>query len=474
MVEVRYQFGTAARGVLLGLRPAQMAGAVAGLALAGLALAAGAPPPVAACALVAAAIWCWARLGDRRLHEWLGATLRHGRVVSEGRRWIADMPSVTVGPAFRPATHTRRCPGLPPELGALRLAEAKAEGMRIGLAVAPGRTATVVLAMRGPEGFALAEPEEQAGLVAQWSDVLAGLGSGIPSLRRACWVERAEPGAGATERWSLAPLRCPAADDFRALRAEIARHAIRHETYLGIQVQGRGSQLADAAAGAAHHAAGLLGAAEIAARPLARHDLARLIGRWADPVAGDKAVVPDALACDASPVQGRELGWSEARIDGCLHRSWVVSAWPASPVGPAWLEPLLAAAPAGVSRSFAVHLRPVPPALAARRARAGRLNAHLDQAQRRRWGFDIGARQDAELAEAARREEELVAGHAAHRVIAVVGLSASERATLDAGATALEQAATAAGLELRCCYGSQADGWAATLPLCRVREAKGS
>lgn len=468
MAEPGYSFGTPARGVLLGLRPAQAAGALLGLGLAGAALVVGAPLPVAALAVAAAGAWCWARAGERQVHEWTGPALRHTTAICGGRTWRAEWPSVIE--AGSPQRRSSK-PAHPRELEGLRVTEVNAGGMAVGLATARSHAGVVVLRLRGPEGFLLCEPEEQTALVAGWSRVLAGLGTSSPALRRFCWVERAEPAPDDSGADAGAPGSGPVADS-AALGALIRRHGVRHEVYLGLEVEARRAALSEVAVGAAGRVADLLAGAGITAQPLAAPGLSGLIRRWSGPTP------PSGTGTDAAVaggfVVGRQLGWSEVRVDGSWHRSWVVRAWPASPVGPAWLEPLLAAVPAGVARSFAVHFRPLPPALAARRARAGRLNAALDQAQRARWGFDIGARQDAELAEATRREEELVAGAAAHRVIAVLAVSAATHDTLETAAKAVEQSARTVGLDIACCYGSQADGWAATLPLCRVREARGS
>ena len=473
VAETRYLVGNPARGLLLGLGLSQLAGVVVGLALGGLALASRLPLPVALLPVVAAGGWSWAGVGDRRLHEWAAPAWRYASGWLGGRTWRGALPGVAVGGGWAGAT-------LPPELEGLRFGEVCVDGLRVGVAVEgrrAGRRATAVLALRGPEGFGLAEAEEQAAHVAGWARVLSALGVDGKDLLRLCWVARAEPG--------VAPLRVPAEDagedaragaraDYGALVSHVAAGSVRHHVYLGIQVEATGKGgLSEAAGTESRRVAQLLAGAGIGTRPLGRRELVDLIGSWADPARGLALPAAKTGPDTGAVMTGRKLGWSHLRADGAFHRSWVVTAWPRVPVGPPWLEPLLAAVPPGAARSFAVHLRAVPTDLAARRARAGRLNARLDQAQRTRWGFDEGARQTAELAEAERREEELVSGYAAHRVVAVLSVSARDLVALDEAARAVEQAARGAGVEIRCCYGSQGEAWAASLPLCRVREARG-
>jgi hypothetical protein len=138
-------------------------------------------------------------------------------------------------------------------------------------------------------------------------------------------------------------------------------------------------------------------------------------------------------------------------------------------VGPAWLAPLLVAAVPGAVRTVAVHFEAVPAGVAARRARAARQGADLDSEDRTRLGFGVGARDRRAQAEAAAAEHDLAAGHVQHRVAAVVVVSADGLASLDEASRQVRASASAARLDLRPLHGRHADGWAAALPLCRLR-----
>src|SRR5439155_13237597 len=154
---------------------------------------------------------------------------------------------------------------------------------------------------------------------------------------------------------------------------------------------------------------------------------------------------------------------------GWWHRAFGVQAWPHTPLGVGWLEPLLDAAPPGCVRTLAVHYQPVAYRTAVRRARAARTKATVDAANRRRLGVLDSVAETQAGAAAGTREAELVAGHAAHRIGAVVLISASSHDKLEAAATAVISSATAAGLDLRVLHGRQQTGWAAAMPLCRLR-----
>ncbi|MGH9063181.1 MAG: SCO6880 family protein, partial [Acidimicrobiales bacterium] len=323
-----------------------------------------------------------------------------------------------------------------------------------------------------------------AAQIAAWAQVLASLGEG-DKISRLVWVERADPEHLAPEHLAPGHLGQEAAPngavsacqralraDYRQLVAHVGTLGTRREVHLGLQVATKGADQEAVCAEASakcRAVAGALAGAGIASRPLGLFELAGLVRTWADPSARARARAWDGLDPGGAGPLAREVSWDHLRSDGALHRAYVVAAWPRVPLGPSWLEPLLACAPPRAARTLAIHLEPVPADLARRQAQAARLNAGLDQAQRSRWGFVSGPRQEAELAEAARLEEELVAGYPSHRLGAVLMVSAPDEDALGEASSALEQAATSARVDLRCAYGSQDLAWASTLPICRAR-----
>jgi hypothetical protein len=153
--------------------------------------------------------------------------------------------------------------------------------------------------------------------------------------------------------------------------------------------------------------------------------------------------------------------------DRC-HRAWEVVAWPRTLVGPAWLDPLLAAVPAGCERTLSLHLEAVPTPVAARRLRSARTGAAVEEEHRSRLGFltPLGEVRRGEETEA--REAELAAGYVLHRVAGLVVVSAPDETALDTGGAEVVAAAAAAGVDLRPLDGSHGLAWAAALPAARL------
>jgi hypothetical protein len=171
---------------------------------------------------------------------------------------------------------------------------------------------------------------------------------------------------------------------------------------------------------------------------------------------------------DVGPVS-RRTGWDHVRTDDTWHRSYAVTSWPGSPVPACWLSSLLLASPPAGAWTVSVHLSAVPPELATRIARAARTKAELDRADRARLGLPASAAADKAVTESAGMDAELVAGHATHRLAAVLTCSTGSLEELDNSARGLRDAAVCAGLTVRPLHGQHHLALAATLPLCRLR-----
>ncbi|HET6793488.1 MAG TPA: SCO6880 family protein, partial [Acidimicrobiales bacterium] len=453
---VRYSFtGGTPGGLLLGLGPARVA--VMGVSLAGAAaLLYSRVTPVASVGLVAVATaWCFLPLGGRPVHQWSGPALRHGWAVAAGaRHWragIRDLRALEDAPG-------RVGVALPSELGRLQLWRDDTAGVEQVLAVeraAGGVGVTAVFAVGGVDRFALLDPTEQARLVSLWGDVLASMGP-AQELRRLCWVERGEPEGTVpgidwmAERWADAP---PGdRDHYLALGQQIASAGVTHTVHLGAQVEVRTGDVEEAinrAAPAWRLLASRLAGSGLIATPLGVASLGSLIRSHYDMDAPRYAARAGRTPALSLRLQSRRTAWDHLRADDTFHRSYLVSAWPRVPVGPAWLEPLLLCAPPGAARSLAVHLEAVDAPVAMRRARAARLAAAMDDTQRSRLGFVSGAGHLRAREEADAREEELVSGFAEHRAGAVVTVSAGSLSELDASCREVRAAATAARMELR-------------------------
>jgi len=116
---------------------------------------------------------------------------------------------------------------------------------------------------------------------------------------------------------------------------------------------------------------------------------------------------------------------------------------------------------------MAVVMEPLGPIAAARKVEQARTADIADAELRRRGGFLATARRRREEEILVRREIELADGHAQYRFTGYVTVSASDSDALEEACGRVEQGAGQAGLELRRCYGDQADAFMCTLPLGR-------
>lgn len=448
----RYSFGVAsARSVALGLGPVRFAIFLGGVGAGGLALYVGVPIAISMVVPILAIAYVWLPGGaGRKAHDTVRVGVAHqARRAAGSAKASAPLPAVALnkvaGQAWWPA-----------ELRDLRLDRVSIGGTEVGVVVSrrgPKLSATAVFAATGPPRYLLMDSAEQAGLVAGWSSVLSGLALERSRVGHLQWVERSTPASP-----ELTGPSAPAG--YRALVADVAGQAVEHHVYIAAEVRLGSDDFADAAAEWRLLSSRLAGAS-LAARPLGPDELAGLLRSWSDGRTG-----PAAWG-QAGPSCWRET-WREVETGGRFHRGYAVSAWPRVPVGPAWLEPLVVGAPAGVERVLSVHLEAVPHALAVRRLRSARTGHALEAEHRARAGMIGGAAERRQAGETDDREEELVAGYALYRAGGVVLVSATTVAGLDEASGEMLAQAAAASLDLRPLHGEHGAAWAATLPLCRL------
>ena len=445
----RYHWGVpSARGLVLGLGVVRSG--VLGVSIAAAAGVAYLRLPIWAAAgfLLAGVVYILAPGGaGRSAHETLtsAAGLAHRRVSGTARQ-SAGVPTVVAG---------RRTEAFwPRALGPLRIESVPLCGAEAGVVFArrgPARVATVVFGVLGPPRYRLLPPAEQAAAVAGWGEVLASTAAARSGIARLCWVERAVP--------AVAPApHDDGGDDYDELMATAYAGAVTHHVYVGAQVR---ADDAGRARAEWELLAASMASAGLVAAPLTRPALCGLLRGYAD---GHVGPTTDAAA---GPMAWRER-WGGLETGRRLHRGFAVVSWPRLPVGPAWLDPLLADVPAGVERAIAVHLEPVSPARAAEVSRSARAAHALSAEQRSRWGFIEDRVESRQAAEADARESELVSGHGLHKVGAVVLVSAPDAERLESAADAVRLAAASSRLELRPIDGQHGGAWEAALPLCRL------
>lgn len=321
-------------------------------------------------------------------------------------------------------------------------------------------SAAAVLAVQGPP-FCLLDPAEQAGLLDGWRSVLASVGRPGGPVRRLQWVARSSPSSAPEDispQGSTAPRGSRGDGSWGELLGEMAPLVERHDTWIAISVASdarsprrrasRQSRL-DVLAREVRFLEGQLRCVDL--RPSAPLGVEALD----DLLAGRRG--------GTSPLGVRE-GWSETQLDGTWNRTYWISDWPRLEVGPNFLAPLLVSR---ASRRVSVIMAPVPLERAIREVRSARTADAADSQLRMRAGFLSNARRDREAEGAERREEELADGHCDYRFSGYVTESAETCDGLASACAALEQAAQAARIELRCLYGRQAEAYWWTLPLCR-------
>jgi hypothetical protein len=454
----RYRFGPRSRrGLVAGWRGGQIAAVAISLLVGVGVLRASASPFGVGLALVSLAVGVavatWPIAG-RTTEEWVPDALRHASTRRRPRRRSSPFSDVNL---------------IRVDLGA-RGAGVLHDRSR--------RTFTVVLDVSVP-GFVLLGQDDKVRRVEQWSGVLASLARDGSAVHRVQWVERVVAADGLQRSDNLRTADegvgyDDARDSYDALVASEAHGALRHEVLLAVSVH----------AGHAAKAVKSAGGGDAGACAVVLREVARLRRRLADASVHVGAVLtPDALATvvrgahdrgvprsraahDPWPwPMGMAAEWGRVRADGTWHVTYWVAEWPRTDTGPDFLGPLLLLS--DIRRTMSVVMDPLGPIEASRKVEQARTADIADAELRRRGGFLATARRRREEELLERREVELADGHAQYRFSGYVTVSAADPENLDEACGRVEQAASRAGLELRRCYGDQANAFMCTLPLGR-------
>jgi hypothetical protein len=340
------------------------------------------------------------------------------------------------------------------------------------------RTFTAVLGVSAP-GFVLLGEDDRARRVEAWSGVLASLARDRSAVHRVQWVERVVAADGGRSSGSTRALDhgvgcADARTSYDALVTAEALAGMCHEVLVAVAVHaGRAAKAVKAAGGgdagactvvlreAAALRRRLADASIDAGGVLAPHALAAVVrGAFESGTAQSRATL------DRWPwPMGMVAEWSRVRIDSTWHATYWVAEWPRTDTGPDFLGPLLLLS--DVRRSMSVVMEPLGPIEASRKVEQARTADIADAELRRRGGFLATARRRREEELLVRREVELADGHAQYRFSGYVTVSAADPDLLEEACGRVEQAAGRAGLELRRCYGDQANAFMCTLPLGR-------
>ncbi len=488
---VRYRFPPLERrGVIAGWRGGQIATVATGLVLAVLAVRAG--PSAAGVvvaviivgAVVALAFW---PVAGRTGEQWLPLVARWTWAGAAGRRRQLHpgpqdgVPVAVEGGRVPPRLAARPSPTQRGPLGGGRTVfdglgvealpvDPAHPSATIGVVVdRPGRALTAVLALRG-NSFALLGPDDQDARVGAWARALASLAREGCAVHRVQWVETCLPDDGASvhgylDERAVLGADTPAGATYRALVDESSPVTRRHQVLLALTLRpARAARMVRAAGG------GLSGAGAVLAREV------DALGRALEgaEVIVDGVLGPGALGAvlagpwrRAAPGAPQSTGerppgtpwpmavepcWDAVRTDGVWHAVYWIAEWPRVEVTPDFLGPLLFAP---LRRSLSLVMEPVGPLRAARQVAQSRTADLADGELRRRGGFLVTARHARERESVEARDTELADGHAQFRFSGYLTVTADSRDELTAAASALEQAAGQARLEVRLLYGQQ-------------------
>jgi hypothetical protein len=452
---VRYRFGPRERGgALAGWRAGQIVTVAVGLIFGVLVLRW--QPNVAGVA---------AALGILGLYGALATVPVAGRT---GDEWVP------VAVCFEARRRGRAGRGPLRTLHGLRLLQVEWQEMGI-VHDRSARTLTAVLSLRG-RSFALLGTDEQDRRVAAWATLLASTARDGSPVHRVQWLASSFPDDGKGVRSFLAETAtsdAPSASraSYESLLEVVGSHACTHDVVLAVQVRQRSTVEAGSAALVREVGSlvRLLGDADVVVESvLGAADLAQRFSRAYEPdpppcAASARPDQLDAWLHEAWPM-AMEEGWASVLVDGMRHATFWVAEWPRTEVRSDFLAPLLLS-PARATLS--VVMEPLGPDAAVRKVEARRTADLADTELRRRGGFMSTARHARESEVLARREAELVEGHASFRFSGFLTVSAPGEEELEQACDAVRQAAGQSRLALRRLYGDQASAFTCTLPLGR-------
>lgn len=455
-------------GVLLGLRPGQVA--VLGVALAvvtaavytsGMAgLLASAPMwlPLAVVGVVS--------VGGRPVVAWL-PVLAHWH----SRRLLGQTTHLT-NPARPAGEGVLELPGIP---GRLLVTAAPSTGAALILDRRAG-TVTAVARVDGT-GFLLEDGAAQDRKVTGWGRVLASLCQQDAVVRLQV-LHRSLPGGGTRARswWAQHALAESswAARVLAGLVTKTEQTTDRQETLLAIALRApsRARRLDPAAAAAVEkHLSALTDALAAADLRIAGWVTPERLGAVLRPAydpSGAARFDDDAHGTASALVgpMGVAEAWAQLCTDTAWHAVYWVAQWPRSEVHAGFLQPLLLGS--GARRSFTLVAEPLPPGRALREIRRAKAEQAADAAHRTRIGQIEDEATRADAAELLRREADLVAGHGDLRFTGLITVTAATLEELQAARTATEAAAAQAMCEIRPLVGQQGQAHAAAaLPLAR-------
>ena len=317
-----------------------------------------------------------------------------------------------------------------------------------------------------PHSFPLLGRSDQERFLDAWGQVLAGTAGQGSAVRRVSVVQRQVPDASnEASAWIAAhpsDVDMMMRKDYAELIDQMGAAAATSEVLVGITCEIPLRSNVDPLLLEAEQFCARMETAGFAMSPLS-------VGRFGAYLASLLTGTPLANTPSSDPAETGPLAteetWSTLRLDGRVHKTYVVAAWPRVQVGPTWLEPLLTTPIANAIRTTAIHFEPVPSDRAMKKARTGVTAAEMAMSRKAEKSITVTSADRQVQEHALRREQALTYGHGEHHLSALTSISVASDEAMERATRTLEHAASKSNVVIKPAYATQAQAFAAMLPL---------
>jgi hypothetical protein len=317
-----------------------------------------------------------------------------------------------------------------------------------------------------PHSFPLLGRSDQERFLDAWGQVLAGTAGQGSAVRRVSVIQRQVPDASnEAQEWIAehpSDVDMMMRKDYMELIEQMGAAAATSEVLVGITCEIPLRANVDPLLLEAEQFQARMETAGFAMSPLSAGRFGAYLSSLLEgtPLAN----TPSSDPTETGPLATEET-WSTLRIDGRIHKTYVVAAWPRVQVGPTWLEPLLTTPIANAIRTTAIHFEPVPSDRAMKKARTGVTAAEMAMQRKAEKSITVTSADRQVQEHALRREQALTYGHAEHHLMALTSISVASDEAMERATRTLEHAASKSNVVIKPAYATQAQAFAAMLPL---------
>jgi len=317
-----------------------------------------------------------------------------------------------------------------------------------------------------PHSFPLLGRSDQERFLDAWGQVLAGTAGQGSAVRRVSVIQRQVPDASnEAQEWIAAhpsDVDMMMRKDYAELIDQMGAAAATSEVLVGITCEIPLRTNVDPLVLEAEQFCARMETAGFVMSPLSA-------GRFGAYLASVLTGTPLANTPSSDPAETGPLAteetWSTLRLDGRIHKTYVLAAWPRVQVGPTFLEPLLTTPIANAIRTTAIHFEPVPSDRAMKKARTGVTAAEMAMSRKAEKSITVTSADRQVQEHALRREQALTYGHAEHHLMALTSISVETEVAMERATRTLEHAASKSNVVIKPAYATQGKAFAAMLPL---------